>query len=123
MHPLLIARLNAVVICTRLNADKFLSKDPAQESETLQWLFWQMGGWYCITLSFFIRESALRLRGYQSVSFFCLFRVAQRTNVPDRVMCWSAGFGPMLGQMGHFWKYAPEDVPYGKKRYLNEAKR
>jgi len=73
MHPLLIARLNAVVICTRLNADKFLSKDPAQESETLQWLFWQMGGWYCITWSFFIRESALRLRGYQSVSFSVCF--------------------------------------------------
>lgn len=35
----------------------------------------------------------------------------------------AAGFGPMLGQMGHFHKYAPEDVPYGKKRYLTEAKR
>lgn len=33
------------------------------------------------------------------------------------------GFGPMLGQMGHFYKYAPEDVPYGKARFLNEAKR
>jgi GST-like protein len=34
-----------------------------------------------------------------------------------------AGFGPMLGQMGHFWKYAPEDVPYAKARYLKEAQR
>ncbi|KAL6073238.1 Glutathione S-transferase [Balamuthia mandrillaris] len=34
-----------------------------------------------------------------------------------------AGFGPMLGQMGHFHKYAKEDVPYGKERYLNEGKR
>jgi len=34
-----------------------------------------------------------------------------------------AGFGPMLGQMGHFHKYAKEDVPYGKQRYLDEAKR
>jgi len=34
-----------------------------------------------------------------------------------------AGFGPMLGQMGHFFKYAPEDVPYAKKRYETEAKR
>lgn len=33
------------------------------------------------------------------------------------------GFGPMLGQMGHFFKYAPEDVPYAKNRYLTEAKR
>jgi len=29
----------------------------------------------------------------------------------------------MLGQLGHFWKFAPEDVPYAKKRYLNEGKR
>lgn len=34
-----------------------------------------------------------------------------------------AGFGPMLGQVGHFYKYAPEEVPYAKKRYMNEAKR
>jgi len=33
------------------------------------------------------------------------------------------GLGPMLGQMGHFYKYAKEDVPYGKERYLNEGKR
>src|SRR4051812_15830102 len=25
--------------------------------------------------------------------------------------------------IGHFWKYAPEDVPYAKKRYETEAKR
>jgi GST-like protein len=25
--------------------------------------------------------------------------------------------------MGHFHKYAPEDVPYGKKRYLDEGRR
>ena len=24
------------------------------------------------------------------------------------------GFGPMLGQLGHFYRYAPEDVPYAK---------
>jgi len=34
-----------------------------------------------------------------------------------------AGFGPMLGQMGHFFKYAPEEVPYARKRYETEAKR
>jgi len=34
-----------------------------------------------------------------------------------------AGFGPMLGQMGHFWKYCKEDIPYAKERYLTEGKR
>jgi len=36
------------------------------------------------------------------------------------------GFGPMLGQMGHFYKYAKgtdEQLNYGRTRYLNEAKR
>lgn len=32
-----------------------------------------------------------------------------------------AGFGPMLGQVGFFFKYSKEDVPVGKERYLNEA--
>eukprot|EP00761_Pharyngomonas_kirbyi_P013522 gb/GECH01013551.1/.p1 GENE.gb/GECH01013551.1/~~gb/GECH01013551.1/.p1 ORF type:complete len:270 (+),score=71.53 gb/GECH01013551.1/:1-810(+) len=39
------------------------------------------------------------------------------------LMWQKAGFGPMLGQMGHFWKYAPEDVTYGKQRYLKESQR
>ncbi|TDL81627.1 glutathione S-transferase [Palleronia sediminis] len=34
-----------------------------------------------------------------------------------------AGLGPMFGQMGHFVKLAKEDVPYGKARYTDEAKR
>jgi len=33
------------------------------------------------------------------------------------------GVGPMQGQLNHFAKAAPEDVPYAKKRYLNETKR
>lgn len=32
-----------------------------------------------------------------------------------------AGFGPMLGQVGFFFKYSKVDVPEGKERYLNEA--
>jgi GST-like protein len=34
-----------------------------------------------------------------------------------------AGFGPMLGQMGHFHKYAKDDIPYAKQRYFDEAQR
>jgi len=33
------------------------------------------------------------------------------------------GVGPMQGQLNHFNKFAPEDVPYAKKRYLEETKR
>ena len=33
------------------------------------------------------------------------------------------GFGPMLGQNHHFNQYAPEDVPYAKKRYTDETHR
>ena len=34
-----------------------------------------------------------------------------------------AGLGPMTGQYGHFHVYAPEDVPYARERYRNEAAR
>jgi GSH-dependent disulfide-bond oxidoreductase len=34
-----------------------------------------------------------------------------------------AGFGPMLGQLGHFKNYAPEPLPYAIDRYSNEAGR
>jgi len=33
------------------------------------------------------------------------------------------GVGPMQGQSHHFHRFASEDVPYGKKRYLDETKR
>ncbi|KAI0751424.1 glutathione S-transferase C-terminal-like protein [Daedaleopsis nitida] len=33
------------------------------------------------------------------------------------------GVGPMQGQSNHFNKFAPEDIPYAKKRYLEETKR
>jgi GST-like protein len=33
------------------------------------------------------------------------------------------GVGPMFGQAHHFLRAAKEDVPYGKKRYADEAKR
>ncbi len=33
------------------------------------------------------------------------------------------GVGPMMGQANHFTRYASEDIPYSKKRYVNEVKR
>jgi GST-like protein len=34
-----------------------------------------------------------------------------------------AGFGPMLGQLGHFRNFAPEKIEYGIQRYADEAHR
>jgi len=43
------------------------------------------------------------------------------------IECWlfwqMGGLGPMAGQAHHFLNYAPEDVPYGKKRYSDEVNR
>ncbi|KAJ7129756.1 glutathione S-transferase [Mycena epipterygia] len=33
------------------------------------------------------------------------------------------GVGPMQGQSIHFNKFVPEDIPYAKKRYIEETKR
>lgn len=35
----------------------------------------------------------------------------------------NAGVGPMQGQANHFFRYAPEKVPYGISRYQNETRR
>jgi len=34
-----------------------------------------------------------------------------------------SGLGPMLGQNNHFNKYAKIDIPYAKKRYIDETER
>lgn len=46
-----------------------------------------------------------------------------RSSVIAWVMWQMAGQGPMLGQAGHFRNYAPEKIPYGIKRYSDEAAR
>ncbi|KAJ1299659.1 hypothetical protein OPQ81_009111 [Rhizoctonia solani] len=33
------------------------------------------------------------------------------------------GIGPMQGQAGHFYRFAPEQIPYALDRYVNEVKR
>ncbi|KAJ7758484.1 glutathione S-transferase [Mycena maculata] len=39
-------------------------------------------------------------------------------------MFWAnAGLGPMMGQAGHFLNAAPEKIPYGQTRYIDETKR
>lgn len=39
-------------------------------------------------------------------------------------LCWQVGgIGPMMGQAQHFFRYAPEQVPYAIKRYQMETRR
>lgn len=45
------------------------------------------------------------------------------TAVMEWLMFQMGGIGPMFGQMGHFVRFAKEDVPYGKKRYTDESRR
>ena len=50
-------------------------------------------------------------------------KIRQRVAVQEWLMWQMGGLGPMSGQAGHFLNYAPEDIPYGKKRYGNEVNR
>lgn len=45
------------------------------------------------------------------------------TAVMEWLMFQMGGIGPMFGQMGHFVRFAKEDIPYGKKRYTDESRR
>ena len=47
----------------------------------------------------------------------------KRVAVEEWLMWQMGGFGPMLGQNHHFNQYAPEDLPYAKKRYTDETHR
>ncbi|MBR0986149.1 glutathione S-transferase N-terminal domain-containing protein [Bradyrhizobium liaoningense] len=46
-----------------------------------------------------------------------------RSTVVQWVLWQMSGFGPMLGQHGHFTLYAPEKIPYAIDRYRDEARR
>lgn len=46
-----------------------------------------------------------------------------RYRVIEWLMWQMGGVGPMFGQNGHFKLYATEDIPYAKKRYLDESNR
>jgi GST-like protein len=46
-----------------------------------------------------------------------------RITVLQWLMFQMGGVGPMFGQANHFIRFAKEDIPYGKKRYRDEAMR
>lgn len=46
-----------------------------------------------------------------------------RSEVLQWLMMQMGSVGPMLGQAHHFLRFAPEDVPYAKKRYVAETRR
>jgi|SaaInlStandDraft_5_1057022.scaffolds.fasta_scaffold26999_2 GSH-dependent disulfide-bond oxidoreductase len=47
----------------------------------------------------------------------------ERSEVIQWLMFQMGGIGPMQGQANHFNNYAPESIPYGKKRYTDETRR
>ncbi|KAJ7179927.1 glutathione S-transferase [Mycena crocata] len=55
------------------------------------------------------------------------FTFDAETNEYSEMLQWMffahGGVGPMQGQANHFNRAAPEDIPYAKKRYIDETKR
>jgi GST-like protein len=47
----------------------------------------------------------------------------ERVQIEEWLFWQMANLGPMAGQVNHFLRYAPEDVPYAKKRYVDEVNR
>ncbi len=47
----------------------------------------------------------------------------ERVAVKEWLFWQVGGLGPMAGQMSHFVRFAPEQVPYGIKRYTDETTR
>ncbi|MCL5778133.1 glutathione S-transferase N-terminal domain-containing protein [Limibaculum sp. FT325] len=47
----------------------------------------------------------------------------ERVEIEQWLMWQMGGVGPMAGQAHHFLNYAPEDLPYAKKRYTDEVNR
>lgn len=48
---------------------------------------------------------------------------AERVKIDEWLFWQVGGFGPMLGQLNHFARYAKEKIPYAIERYTNETHR
>jgi GSH-dependent disulfide-bond oxidoreductase len=49
--------------------------------------------------------------------------LSKRYHTYQWLMWQMGGIGPMMGQANHFLNYAPESIPYAKKRYIKEVHR
>jgi glutathione S-transferase len=47
----------------------------------------------------------------------------ERSDAFSWIMFFQSGLAPMQGQANHFFRYAPEKIPYGIKRYQDETAR
>jgi len=47
----------------------------------------------------------------------------ERVEIEQWLMWQMGGVGPMAGQAHHFLNYAPEEIPYARKRYSDEVNR
>lgn len=47
----------------------------------------------------------------------------RRYDVLQWLMLQMGGVGPFFGQVHHFFRHAPEDIPYAKERYAKEQRR
>lgn len=59
----------------------------------------------------------------EKTSQFLSSDLRERHQTIQWLMWQMGGIGPMMGQASHFIRYAPEDIPYAKKRYVSEVKR
>jgi GST-like protein len=75
-----------------------------------------------LPISIFESGAILQYLGRKTGQFYPKDERA-RVKVDEWLMWQMGGFGPMLGQNHHFNQYAPEDVPYAKKRYTDETHR
>ncbi|GAA6028796.1 hypothetical protein JCM8097_007400 [Rhodosporidiobolus ruineniae] len=60
---------------------------------------------------------------YDKDHVFSFADLERKTEVRNWVYFLQGGVGPMQGQANHFYKYAPEKIPYGIKRYQDETAR
>ncbi|KAJ4374033.1 hypothetical protein N0V83_002772 [Neocucurbitaria cava] len=60
---------------------------------------------------------------YDTYKNFSFSDADERSEMLQWLFFQNAGVGPMQGQANHFYRYAPEKIPYGIKRYQNETKR
>ncbi|KAJ7767669.1 glutathione S-transferase C-terminal-like protein [Mycena metata] len=62
-------------------------------------------------------------RVYDTNHVFHFSDPAEEQELLNGIFFLQGGFGPMQGQANHFFRYAPEKIPYAIKRYQDETHR